>query len=42
VHEVKVPSEPEALVALFRRLGVAFERVGLEVGTFVAVTACRA
>jgi transposase len=32
VREVKVPSEPEALVALLGRLGLAFERIGLEAG----------
>ena len=32
VREVKVPSEPEALVALFGSLGLVFERIGLEAG----------
>jgi transposase len=32
VREVKVPSEPEALVALFGSLRLAFERIGLEAG----------
>ena len=30
VREARVPSEPEALVAFFRGLGVAMERIGLE------------
>jgi transposase len=32
VREVKVPSEPEALVALLGSLGLVFERIGLEAG----------
>jgi transposase len=32
VREAKVPSEPEALVAFLRELGVRLERVGLEAG----------
>jgi transposase len=32
VREAKVPSEPEALVDFFRRLGVPLTRVGLEAG----------
>ncbi len=32
VREAKVPSEPEALVALLQELGVRLERVGLEAG----------
>ena len=32
VREAKVASEPEALVAWFRRLGVQVARVGLEAG----------
>ena len=32
VREAKVPSEPEALVAFFRRLGLPLTRVGLEAG----------
>jgi len=32
VREAKVPSEPEALVDFFRRLGLALTRVGLEAG----------
>jgi transposase len=32
VREAKVPSEPEALVAFFRRLGLPLARVGLEAG----------
>jgi len=30
VKEARVPSEPEALVGLFRGLGLALERIGLE------------
>src|SRR3954454_8608866 len=30
VREARVPSEPEALVAFFRGLGLAMERIGLE------------
>src|SRR4051794_7822292 len=32
IREAKVASEPEALVAFFRRLGVPLARVGLEAG----------
>jgi transposase len=32
VREVKVPSEPEALVGFFRRLGLPVTRIGLEAG----------
>ena len=32
VREVKVPSEPEALVAFLRNLKLVFERIGLEAG----------
>src|SRR3954468_6113191 len=32
VREAKVPSEPEALVDFFRRLGLPLTRVGLEAG----------
>ena len=32
VREGKVPSEPEALVAFLREVGVTLERVGLEAG----------
>src|SRR5689334_25438376 len=32
IREAKVPSEPEALVDFFRRLGVPLTRVGLEAG----------
>ena len=32
VREAKVPSEPEALIAWFRGLGLAMARVGLEAG----------
>jgi transposase len=32
VREAKVPSEPEALVAFFRQLGLPLARVGLEAG----------
>jgi transposase len=32
VREVKVLSEPEALVACFRGLGLAVARIGLEAG----------
>src|SRR3954471_14644284 len=32
VREAKVPSEPEALVAFFRQLGLPLTRVGLEAG----------
>ncbi len=32
VRETKVPSEPEALVAFFGRLGVPVARIGLEAG----------
>jgi len=32
VREAKVPSEPEALVDFFRRLGLPLARVGLEAG----------
>ena len=32
VREAKVASEPEALVAWFRRLGLAVTRIGLEAG----------
>ena len=32
VREVKVLSEPEALVACFRGLGIAVARIGLEAG----------
>ncbi|HEY2531288.1 MAG TPA: IS110 family transposase [Xanthobacteraceae bacterium] len=32
VREGKVPSEPEALIAWFRSLGVEFARIGLEAG----------
>ena len=32
VREGKVPSEPEALVAVLREVGVTLERVGLEAG----------
>ena len=32
VRETKVPSEPEALVAFFRQLGLPMTRIGLEAG----------
>jgi transposase len=32
VHEAKVPSEPEALIAFFRQLGLPLTRIGLEAG----------
>src|SRR5215207_2727800 len=32
VREIKVASEPEALVGFFRQLGVAVTRIGLEAG----------
>jgi transposase len=32
IREAKVPSEPEALVGLFRRLGVPLTRIGMEAG----------
>jgi transposase len=32
VREAKVPSEPEALIAWFAKLGLAMERIGLEAG----------
>ncbi len=32
VREGKIPSEPEALIAWFRSLGFATERIGLEAG----------
>ena len=32
MREVKVPSEPEALVAFLGNLGLVFERIGLEAG----------
>ena len=32
VREVKVSSEPEALVAFLGNLGLVFERIGLEAG----------
>ena len=32
VREAKVPSEPEALVHLFKQLGVPVARIGLEAG----------
>ena len=34
--EARVPSEPEALVAFFRSLGLAVERVGLEACSLAA------
>ena len=40
VREVKVASEPEALVAFFASLGFAVKRVGLEAGAIVAMAAC--
>ena len=33
VREAKIPSEPEALIAWFRSLGVEFTRIGLEAGS---------
>ena len=33
VGEVKVPSEPEALVLFLGSLGLVFERIGLEAGS---------
>jgi transposase len=32
VRETRVPSEPEALVAFFRQLGLPMTRIGLEAG----------
>ncbi len=32
VHEMKAASDPEALVALFRKLGLPLTRIGLEAG----------
>jgi transposase len=32
MREVKVPSEPEALVGFFQQLGVPMTRIGLEAG----------
>lgn len=32
LREAKIPSDPEALIAWFRSLGVAFTRIGLEAG----------
>ena len=36
VREARVPSEPEALVAFFRGLGLAMERIGLEACSLAA------
>ena len=42
VRETKVASEPEALVAFFRDLGLMMTRIGLEAGPTVSVASCRA
>jgi transposase len=34
VREVKVPSEPVALISCIKSLGVRVERIGLEAGRF--------
>jgi transposase len=36
VREARVPSEPEALVAFFQRLGLVMDRIGLEACSLAA------
>lgn len=42
VREVKIASEPEALVGYFDTLGLPVTRIGLEAGPLIAVAACSA